>query len=65
VRWRVELVGGPLCGHWWQLDELPAEREFEVAVPVDGTCCVYFLETDEMDAEQRASFVRLRLPEAV
>ena len=58
MRWRIELVGGPFCGCWYPFKgELPEGREFAVRgfqTPV----CIYFLETDELDPEQRASFVR-------
>lgn len=57
VQWRVELVGGPFCGRWFPLRRWPEDREFVVKgfnVPV----CLYFLETDDLDCEQRAIFVR-------
>ena len=63
--WRVELVGGPFCGRWHPLPALPDEREFLVTGPAPNEpvyrgiySAVYFLETDECDFEQRASYVR-------
>ena len=58
MKWRIELVGGPFCGVWYPMQgELPEGREFTVR-GFDAPVCIYFLETDELDNEQRACFVR-------
>ena len=58
MNWRIELVGGPYCGHWFKYrGRLPDTREFLVSVE-DEPAAIYFLETDECDSEQRASYVR-------
>ena len=58
MRWRIELVGGPFCGTWFPIKELPTERREFTVRGFETPVCIYFLETDECDSEQRASFVR-------
>lgn len=53
MSWRVELVGGPFCGTWYPVSNLPDDGVLKVRgfeKPVE----VYRLETDDLDAEQRA-----------
>lgn len=61
------MVGGPFCGRWVLSEGLPDDRALFVTpgqlaevnpLMKDVGACEYFVETDEADAEQRASFVR-------